>query len=69
MSRNLSLNEFNILMPLVEDCIDREIEMPEFFESIEDDGKINEDTNKFKFFTLIKDENIKKFSADNCIIQ
>ena len=69
MSRDLTLNEFNIVMPLVKICTEKEIEMIQFFESIEDDGKIFEDVNRFKYYTPVIHDNIKRFSKDKYLIQ
>ena len=62
MSRDITINEFAIIMPRVGVCTKEEIRMPEFFESIEEDGKVLDDPTKFKYFTPYKDEVVNRFS-------
>ena len=45
-------------MPLIEVCADNEIQMQEFFESIEEDGKVLEDSNILKYFTPYTDTSL-----------
>ena len=68
--RNLTQSEHSIIMPLVNICADKTIKMPEFFESVEDSGKVLEDPNVYKYFTPYKDtELITQFSGDSSVIR
>ena len=57
-------------MPLVNICADKAINMPEFFESVEDNGKVLEDPNVLKYFTPYKyTDLITQFSGDASVIR
>ena len=58
MQKNITINEHSIIMPLIEVCADNEIQMQEFFESIEEDGKVLEDSNILKYFTPYTDTSL-----------
>ena len=58
MKKRITINEHSIIMPLIEVCADNQIEMPEFFESIEEDGKVLEDSNVLKYFTPYTDTSL-----------
>ena len=45
-------------MPLIDVFADNKIVMPEFFESVEEDGAVSEDPNILKYFTPYMDTSI-----------
>ena len=70
MDRVLTINELNILMPLVTLCADNQVSMPQFFQSINEDGKVLEDDRVLKYFTPFTDtELVTQFSGDYGVIR